>query len=419
MQKMKSKSFSGYRVAAGCGIVIFFHLGCCYIWSTMIPYFLEHFGCSLTLLSASSALGTLIGFLASFTAGAMIQKLHPRRLLITGTVICAAFMLINAFAFVPWMLYVSNGISGFILAWGAQVTCASIINRWFIAKRNTVIGVVFGCSAFGGALFMLLAGNLIGVLGQRNMYLLLGAIAVGGALFSELFLIRDDPEQLGQRPLGSDQAEQTAGQFQDTADPEDITPAQARKSCSFFLMIAATFFGSMLLATFSSFATTFWTSNGVPQSAAATYAGIMTLLGGLVSILVGGVADRWGIKTFITVIFGMFAVGIALAIVWGTVLPATLVLVLNIIFISAGTPIQNISSSVTLPVFGPKAADNVNGTLMAFFYAGSALSVVVFSALFDLLGSFVPVFTLVLVLAVVAFLLMMLAIRWAPAKKHH
>lgn len=417
MQKMESQRFSGYRVAAGCGIVIFFHLGCCYIWAAMIPYFLEHFGCSLTLLSASSALGTLIGFLASFTAGTMLHRLHPRRLLITGTAICAVFMLINAFASAPWMLYVSNGISGFILAWGAQVTCASVINRWFIDKRNTVIGVVFGCSAFGGALFMFLAGNLIGTLGQRNMYLLLGAIAVGGALFSELFLIRDDPEQLGQRALGADKGEQAETVNRRDSDGEDLTPAEARKSRSFFLMIAATFFGSMLLATFSSFATTFWTSNGVSQAHASTYASAMTLLGGLVSILVGGVADRWGIKTFITVIFGMFAIGVSMAILWGTVLPAAFVLVLNIIFISAGTPIQNISSSVTLPVFGPKAADGINGTLMAFFYAGSALSVVAFSALFDLLGSFIPVFVLVLVLAAAAFSLMMLAIRWAPARQ--
>lgn len=128
-------------------------------------------------------------------------------------------------------------------------------------------------------------------------------------------------------------------------------------------------------------------------------------------------ADRWGIKTFITVIFGMFAIGVSMAILWGTVLPAAFVLVLNIIFISAGTPIQNISSSVTLPVFGAKAADGINGTLMAFFYAGSALSVVAFSALFDLLGSFIPVFVLVLVLAAAAFSLMMLAIRWAPARQ--
>lgn len=412
---MKEKKFYGYRVAVGCGIVISLHFGCTCIWSAMIPYFLEQFDCSLTVLSASSALCALIGFLASFAVGELIQKWTPRILLVISTLICGAFMLVNAFASAPWMLYISNGLSGITLAWGAQVTCASLINRWFVDKRNTIIGFVFGCSAFGGALFMFLGGNLINTLGQRGIYLLLGVITVACSLFCELFLIQDCPEQLGQQALGStvsQYAEQTACSPAGAAP--SITLAEAKRSLSFYLMIVATFFASMLLTTFSSFATTFWVTNGLPQASAATYASIMTLIGGPVSALVGGVADRWGIKAFLCSIFIAFAIGLIMAIAWGTILPVQQVLLLNLIFISTGNCIKNISASVVFPVFGPLAADKINGALMAFFYAGSALCVVAFGALFDALGSFIPVFVSLLALTAISLSLMLLAVHLAP-----
>lgn len=416
---MVKEKFLGYRVAVGCGLIIFFHLACCYIWAVMLPYFLNKFNCSLTLLSTSSSLGTVVGFCASLVSGTAIQKWKPRRMLMFSTLVCAAFMVISAFATSPWMLYVANGISGFILAFGAQVTCAAIINRWFIEKRNTIIGVVFGASAFGGALYMFLAGNMIHVMGQTGTYLILGAIAIGVNLLCEIFLIKNTPEEIGQKPLGwKNEASQDSKKEVYTSEKTSvISPEEARKSGTFFIMVFATFFAAMLLTTFSSFATTFWTTNGISQASAATYASIVTLLGGVVSIVVGSVADKWGIKTFISVIFGTFAIGLCMAIIWGSVMPVTMILVLNIIFISAGTPIQNISSSVVLPIFGSKAADSINGNLMAFFYAGSAICIIIFSTLFDILGSFIPIFIIVLVLTFIVLILMMTAIKFAPTRR--
>lgn len=412
---MKQK-FSGYKVAIGCGIVIFFHLGCCYIWSVMLPYFLEVFQCSLALLSASSSLGTLIGFGAALSAGAVIGKLQPRKTLMLATCIDVVFMLISAFASAPWMLYVANGISGFVLAYGAQVTCAAIINRWFIHKRGVVIGTVFGMAAVGGSLYMFLAGQMIGIVGQKMTYLILGGIMAVACFFSENFLIKDSPEEVGEKPLGWEESQETEA-VRIADDSNELTPAQARKSRSFGLLIVSIFLAAMLLATFSSFATTFWTANGISQATAATYASAMTLLGGFVSIAVGAIADKWGMKAFVVAIFGFFAVGVVFAILWGTVMPYTIMIVLNIVFVSAGTSTQSIGSTLVLPIFGSKAADSVNGTAMAFNYAGSALAIVAFSALYDLLGSFIPVFLILLILTFISLALILMALKYAPKKQ--
>ena len=154
-------------------LVVLAHLGSCYLWGVMLPHFLKAFQCSTAVLAGSSSVGTIIAFLAAMSSGSVLKKFSPRTVLFFGTCVCAAFMLINAFATAPWMVYVFNGISGFIIAYGGHLTCTSIINRWFIKRRSTIIGIVVSGAVFGGSLYMFLAGQLIERVGQMNTYLIL------------------------------------------------------------------------------------------------------------------------------------------------------------------------------------------------------------------------------------------------------
>lgn len=278
MSETKEK-FSGYRVAIGCALVVLSHLGCCYLWGVMLPHFLKAFQCSTAVLAGSSSVGTIIAFFAAMSSGTMLKKFSPRTVLMFGTCVCAAFMLINAFATAPWMIYVSNGISGFIIAYGGHLTCTTIINRWFIKKRSTVIGVVLSGAVFGGSLYMFLAGQLIGRVGQMNTYLILGGLSVCIALICEIALIRSTPEELGQKPLGWNEVREESVKATSTDDDAEsgLTASEARKSKEFVMLIIAVFMSAMLMATFTTYATTFWMSEGLAQSTAATMASIITL----------------------------------------------------------------------------------------------------------------------------------------------
>ncbi len=409
MENTKKNRFSGYGVAIGCAIIMFCHFGCLSIIAVMTPHFLQRFGCPLTAIQGSSSVGTLSGALILLTVGPVLKKLKPRGAMVVATLAYLIFLSINAFAYAPWMLYVSNVVGGFMIAYGTHVTCTAVINRWFIAKRSTVIGLVVGGSAFGGALYMYLAGNMVGRIGQTKTYLILAIVPAVICFLCELFLIRNDPEDVGQKPLGWENAKaETTARTED--DGKALTPGEARRIPAFWMMLIAIFLGTMLLNGFTSFAATFWTSKGVAAASAATYSSIYALLGGIVSMVAGAVADKRGLKSYLFLIFGCYFIGISMAILWGTIAPFLLVLVLNIIFVSAGNPIQGVSSVMTLPVFGPKAADSINGALVSASNFGFAVSSVAFGAIYDLTGSFIPMFGLLLVMSVIVLTLLLLSL---------
>lgn len=412
------EKFSGYRVAVGCTLVVLAHLGCCYLWGVMLPHFLKTFQCSTAVLAGSSSVGTIIAFFAAMSSGFVLKKFSPRTVLVFGTCVCAAFMLINAFATAPWMVYISNGISGFIIAYGGHLTCTSIINRWFIKKRSTIIGIVVSGAVFGGTLYMFLAGQLIGRVGQMNTYLILGSLSVVIAVFCEVFLIRSTPEELGQKPLGWDAEKEKNMENVVQNTNNDLTPAEARKSKAFVMLIIAVFMSAMLMATFTTYATTFWMSEGLTQSTAATMASIITLLGGCASIVVGMVADRFGLKSYLTTIFASFLIGLVLTIIWGSTSVGMIALVFSIIFISMGNSIQGIYANITLPVFGKKAATSINGNLMGVFQAGVATQSLLFGALYDAWGSFIPIFCIQIGIVVVVYSLMRIVLNMKTEKKN-
>ena len=416
MDNDKTK-FSGYMVALGCTLVIFCHFGTCFIITVMMPYFVEKFNTTLAMVAGSTSVGAGMGFLCSFTSAPVIKKFTARGALIIGTIFCAVFMAINAVASQVWMIYISNGLSGFIIAYGAQVSCTSIINNWFIEKRSTVIGVVLGSTAFGGALFMFLTGQLIGRVGQFATYGILGVVAVGIALFCEIFLIHNKPEDIGQKPLGWNNSVRNQETTVLAEEEISLEPQAARRSSAFIIMIIATFIGAMLYGGFSTFAPSFWTSNGIPSATAASYASIASLAGAVATMSIGIIADKWGLKTYMFILFGCYFIGMVFAILWGTILPVTLIMVLNICFSSAATPIQGMSSTVAKPVFGTKAADSINGILMAFFYGGNMICNIAIGTIVDMTGSFIPAFIALCGICILTFFLMLIALKLSPMKK--
>lgn len=411
-QKADKQKFSGYRVAFGLAIVIFCHIGGTYTCSVLLPFFLNKFQCSLTAMSVATSLGTLLGFAVALFSGAFIEKVGARRTLMIATCVAAVSFLLRAFTPSLGLFYVAQIIYGFVNTYGAQVTCAVLINRWFVEKRGLVIGIVFGMAAIGGSVFMFLAGHMIDIYGQAATHLFLLALLVVPCLLSELFLIKESPEKLGEHPLGWEKAERQDAPPDKKQD--GVVMEQARKSASFYLLIAGAFIGSLLLTIFSSFAPTYWITGGISQSAASTYASALTLLGGVVAALAGGIADKWGLKMFTVFILVSYGIGLVFAILWGTVLPGTMSLLLMVIFLSTGTSTQSIGSTMTLPVFGPRDSDRINGVVTSFNYAGCAAAGVLGGVIYDAAGSFIPLFFLMLALTAVGLVCMLAALRLAP-----
>ncbi len=138
----------------------------------------------------------LFGLMAPFAA-AILQRYGLRRavaaalsLVVIG---CGLSMVMTA----PWQLWLSWGvITGLGTGMTALVLSATVANRWFVARRGLVVGILTATNATGQLLFLPLAAWLAEQEGWRVALLPgLGACALACLLF--WLLARDHPSQLG------------------------------------------------------------------------------------------------------------------------------------------------------------------------------------------------------------------------------
>ena len=84
----------------------------------------------------------------------------------------------------------------------ASVFAATVANRWFVARRGTVLGVLSAASATGQLVFLPLLAWLVVHVGWRGAAI---AVAGGALLVAPIVAIfmRNDPRDIGLRPYGA------------------------------------------------------------------------------------------------------------------------------------------------------------------------------------------------------------------------
>lgn len=100
----------------------------------------------------------------------------------------------------------------FVLYWGvlvglgtgacAMAFAASVTERWFVARRGLVTGLLTAASVLGQFAFLPVLSQVIEGFGWRTAALGL-MVAAGGALLLVVVLLRDHPADLGGRPYGA------------------------------------------------------------------------------------------------------------------------------------------------------------------------------------------------------------------------
>lgn len=413
----KEKRFRGPVIIFACSVVMFCNLACCGIMTVMLPHFVTTLNTSLTAVISTSSVGTIFGFVANMTTARMIKRFKAKTTMLLGILATVIFTVMNAYCTQLWMLYVSNVVSGFTLGWCTQVTCASIISAWYIKKRATMISIVFGISAFGSALFQFLAGQLLGMVGQKGTYLILGLTT--GILTSlvALICIKNTPEEVGQKPYGWDAKDEPEVKYSTTQTEGGISIHEAYKSAAFPMTIIAVACASMCLTGFISIASTFWQQNGVEAATSATYVSLITFIGGIITIIAGMIADKFGLKIYVTLIFTAYAISVLSALLWSENHLFGL-LMITVVFNGMSKPIQSVSSVLSKPLFGAIASDAVNSKLMAAFYVGTAAITLISGPIVDLTHSYTPLWILLIFLAIVSTILILLAIYLSPMKKY-
>ena len=258
----------------------------------------DAFGWSRSTISSAVALNlVLYGLLGPF-AGAAFQRFGIRRTVLCALALLSAAIALSTTMHSPWQLLLTWG---FMVGTGsgmtAAVLAATVVNRWFRARRGVVMGALTAATATGQLVFLPLLASIVETDGWRSAA---WAVAAAVALLIPLcaWLIRDRPQDVGLLPYGATEQE---------AAPDAISPVHTnpfaiafnalRRAARMrvFWILFGTFFvcGLSTNGLIGTHFISFCIDGGMPEVRAAGVLAMMGLFDLVGTMLSGWLSDRY------------------------------------------------------------------------------------------------------------------------------
>lgn len=205
----------------------------------------KEFGWSTEQISSSLALRfALFGLMGPFAA-VLMERYGLRAVVCTGLALVGLGMALVTMASQLWQLFVLWSLMlGLGTGMTALVLGAVVANRWFVARRGLVVGMLTASSATGQLAFLPLAAWMIEHWGWRSAVapIVVGTILIG---LLALLLMRNRPSDVGLLPYGEKPGTQPAAPAAAAPAMNFATPFRVLKEVSTnrtFWVLAGTFF---------------------------------------------------------------------------------------------------------------------------------------------------------------------------------
>jgi len=373
-----NKKFSGYSVAVGTIIYLFFAWGIINVTSVAFAVFPDYFHASLTQISLGVTIYCVACFILSFFAGEYQKRVGPKTAMVIGSLSMAAFCFIIAFTPSIMGFYLAQLVVAFAGSTSMHACCTLVISNWFVKQRARLISICMAAALFGASAFQFVAGKVFTDVGVSRLYLYFGIVELIVLLFCSVFLVKSSPESVGQKPLGWEETKSAAeASSADNASQQKTSGVSIYKNPVFWIMLFGFTFSMLCAAAINSYTTTVLPTHGFSLSSASMFLSILTLAGGLITFFVGFVLEKFSLRSVIIVVgIGAIASNVLMAI-WVNS-PSIGLLIGSAIAFAVGYPFMTLSNVIAEPVFGDQAY-LANPKLIAFANGG-------YSVIFPLLG---------------------------------
>jgi len=296
------------------------------------------------------------------------------------------------------------GVLSSVAAGGVSINnTGAMLARWFRRRRATVLGLIAAGASLGGMVMVPFAMFLLQATNWRMTWVALGVLILVLAVPLAYIFIRESPEKLGLQPDGDDEPTDAsaAGLSQRRSGPLEADRwTQPFRSWPFwqvslsYMVCGSTTF--MLSVHFVPYAV----DRGVSPGLAATIMGVMLGLNVFGSLGAGLLADRFGRKNLLALVYFLRGSGYMILLLPGvfglTLLSGDLGLWLFALILGfswwATLPL---TTSLTADVYGTKTLGTISGISFAFHQIGAASSVLFAAVLYDLTGSYTVPFLIV------------------------
>ncbi|MEL7563319.1 MAG: MFS transporter [Dehalobacterium sp.] len=408
--------FYGFYVAAGCLIYMFVCYGILGTGGVLFPELVRKTGITIQDITFCITVTSLLWFLLTNFVQKIINSIGAKWCMIIGSLCFAINFFVNGRAMTLTHFLIGSAFGGIGMALGTTAPISLILTKWFIKKRASVITFTFMGMGFGAAAFIPLSGYLLAKYGVRGCQDILAIILLIICIPTALFLIKDDPAKKGLKPYGADEQHATKVAAQASNVITGVDAKTARNSTSYWLLLVGILLSGIPMTVFKNYVTTFWQMTGMSPMASANWLGLVSFLGAIGLIFAGQLADKFGTRFYLIYVFAAYAAGTAL-LLFSKGTASSGILVAIIILIGLAYAMSTTTPTLTtMTAFGRKDYGALFGAFQSALPLGSALTPFIVKAIMQY-SSLYTAFVASIIIAVVAFILIILGLQVSPLKK--
>ena len=268
----------------------------------------DEFGWSRATISFAISVNLLLyGLMAPFAASLM-QRFGVRRVSITALLTISAGIMLTTVMTASWQLVLIWGVV-VGLGTGSMTTVlgAVVVNRWFVERRATVLGVLTAAGATGQLIFLPLLAWITDKYDWRFVSVIVAAasLSVVPLMF---FFMRERPADIGLAPYGAP-VESPPPIIQRTPSPIKATIATLRTASSSvdFWLLAGTFYicGASTNGLIGTHLIPAAVDHGMTEVAAASLLAVIGIFDVIGTTLSGWLTDRWDPRKLLFAYYGL------------------------------------------------------------------------------------------------------------------
>ena len=291
MVEVTKAKFSGYRAQIFVMLISMCTLGFGYLTLGLyVPALIIEMNSSVTVITIMYAVLSTVGMAFSIASGPVSKRIGLRAMLIAGAASLVVGYIILYFATNVAMLYLAAGFIGVAISWSGYVMIGRVVTNWFIKRRGIMLGIGTASAGLGS----LIAAPLISIVIQNSGWrfaCLITIVVMAVIALPSAILIKTDPNQVGQRPLGWAADERARASALDSPSTTIWLPRQV---ASFVLVLIVLLGGAYAVAGFQPHVANFFVTNGFDLAFAGLIVSVLALANILGSVVAGIIGDRLG-----------------------------------------------------------------------------------------------------------------------------
>ena len=344
--------------------------------SVLIVPLEDAFGWSRSDISLAVAINILLFGLVSPFAAALMEKFGIRKVVMLALTTVSFGAYLTIFIQAPWQLIATWGvIVGVGTGSMALVFAATVANRWFVAKRGLVTGILTAASATGQLIFLPGLSHVALTYGWKSVSITVSSFALLVIPFIYLFL-RERPSDLGLLPYGAPADWQPPAPSELSALALAIdTLKQSSKRKDFWYLFGSFFVCG--LSTSGLIGTHFIPAahdHGMPTTLAASLLAMVGVFDVIGTVFSGWLTDRYDPRKLLFFYFGLRGLSLFLlpSILFSTIEASTLVFVMfyGLDWVATVPP----TIMLCRAVLGPQRASVVYGWVFVGHQVGGAVA---------------------------------------------